>query len=125
MRFLIDNALSPLIAQRLAEAGHDAVHVRDLGMATAEDQDIFALAAAQHRVLVSADTDFGTLLAVSGAKRPSCILLRRRTGHWPEQQAALLLLNLPAIEAELTKGAMIVFDERRIRIRSLPITSGD
>lgn len=125
MRFLIDNALSPLVAQRLAEAGHDAIHVRDLGMATAEDEDIFALAAAQNRVVVSADTDFGTLLAVSGAKQPSCILLRRRTGHWPEHQAALVLLNLPAIEADLRRGAMVVFDERRIRVRCLPIAPGN
>ena len=45
MKFLIDNALSPLIAARLAEAGHDAIHVRDIDMATATDERIFARAA--------------------------------------------------------------------------------
>jgi predicted nuclease of predicted toxin-antitoxin system len=29
MRFLIDNNLSPLLADKLKAAGHDAVHVRD------------------------------------------------------------------------------------------------
>jgi len=50
MRFLVDNALSRYLARELAQAGHDAVHVRDLGMAAATDQDIFDLAAREDRV---------------------------------------------------------------------------
>jgi len=41
MRFLIDNALSPYLAEGLRKARHDAVHVRDLGLAVAPDQAIF------------------------------------------------------------------------------------
>lgn len=32
MKSLIDNALSPVLAKQLEEAGHDAAHVRDYNM---------------------------------------------------------------------------------------------
>ena len=62
MRFLIDNALSPIVAGFLAAAGHNAIHVRDRGMQTAPDSDIIDLALTENRIVVSADTDFGTIL---------------------------------------------------------------
>lgn len=51
MNFLIDNALSPVIAEGLKKAGHDARHVRDYGMQSASDIEIFKLAAIEDRII--------------------------------------------------------------------------
>jgi predicted nuclease of predicted toxin-antitoxin system len=121
MRFLIDNALSPLVAEGLRQAGHEASHVRDYGMAAAEDEAIFALAMREKRIVVSADTDFGTLLALRQETEPSVILLRRLAQRDPTHQISLLLANLPNLTEALEKGSIVVFMEDRIRIRALPI----
>jgi len=121
MRFLINNCLSPAVAGGLAQAGHDATHVRDYGLQSALDEDIFARAAEEDRILVSADTDFATILALRKEKRPSVILFRRQTRRRPEEQLSLLLFNLPALSKDLDSGAIVVFDQDRIRVRSLPV----
>ena len=45
MRFLVDNALSPVLAALLSRAGHDALHVRTIELQRAEDIVIFDRAA--------------------------------------------------------------------------------
>jgi predicted nuclease of predicted toxin-antitoxin system len=121
LRFLIDNALSPVVADELRGAGHEALHVRDLGMQASTDEEIFELARSDDRVLVSADTDFGTLLALRNSAKPSVIIFRRTSGRRPESQAKLLLGCLPDARESLERGSVMVIEETRLRIRPLPI----
>ena len=122
MKFLIDTAPSPVVAEVLRKAGHDAVHTRDIGLQSAGDVEIFEKAREDDRVLVSADTDFGTILALRALSRPSVILLREVSPRRPDQQAHLLLANLQAIREDLMRGCVAVFEYDRIRLRLLPIT---
>ena len=107
MRLLIDANLSPRVAASLRDHGHDAVHVADVGLLSASDAVILAHAVASRQIVVSADTDFGELLAVSGAAEPSVVLLRSADRLTPDQQAAVLAENLPAVTAELDRGVCI------------------
>jgi len=75
----------------------------------------------QQALYYAADTDFGTLLALWHAREPSIILYRGNAVPRPQQQATLLLANLTAIEQALHQGSIVVFDEKRIRIHSLPV----
>jgi predicted nuclease of predicted toxin-antitoxin system len=116
MRFLIDNAISPRVARILSENGHDAVHLRDKGMQSAKDQEVFQLAHQENRILVSTDADFGSILALQNWTGPSLILFRG-TSRKPEQQAELILLNLGKLADSLDKGCIAVLEEQRIRLR--------
>lgn len=121
MKWLVDNALSTDVSVSLCAAGHNAVHVRDFGLAAAEDQFIFDRAAQEDRVILSADTDFGTLLARRHASKPSVVLFRGATPRRATNQTALLLANLPSFEEDLRDGAIVVIEPGRLRIRTLPI----
>jgi predicted nuclease of predicted toxin-antitoxin system len=110
-----------VLATLLLRSGHDSAHVCSYGLGAAPDSTVLEQARAEQRVLISADTDFGTLLAQQHATGPSVILLRHGNGRRAEQIAALLQSNLDSIEDDLSAGAIAVFTDRAIRIRKLPI----
>jgi predicted nuclease of predicted toxin-antitoxin system len=98
MRLLLDENLPVSLAALLeSRVEWDVRHVRDLGMMATSDVRILAHAKADDRILVSADTDFGGLLAASGARGPSVVLLRLGSGRRAEVLASLLMTNIPVL----------------------------
>lgn len=111
---------SARVAAALRQAGHDAIHVADCGMAAAADSQIAVFATDQDRVIVTQDNDFSTLLAHAAAGKPSVIRFQMHDGR-PAAQIRLLLANLARLEGDLKAGAIVVFEDGGIRVRRLPI----
>ena len=121
MRFLIDMNLSPTVAVGLRSSGHDAVHVRDIGLSAASDPVVFRHAARDHRIVVTADLDFGDIVAASGTAIVSVLLLRLRDTS-PAHSLQRLTAILPDAGDALAAGAVVIVAENRFRIRTLPIS---
>ncbi len=104
----------------LTDAGHVVAHVFELNLQGRPDVEVMSSARDEGRILISADTDFGELLANSGDVLPSLVLFRQGN-RGPEHQAAVLLANLETVSDDLNSGSIVVFTDDRIRIRKLPI----
>jgi len=82
-RLLLDANVSPALAEALRWRGHDAVHVRDLGLGHAPDPVIFRAAAATGRAIVTHDNDFLQLLAARPGGPAVVHLSQREVQHDP------------------------------------------
>jgi predicted nuclease of predicted toxin-antitoxin system len=125
VKLLIDASLSPRVAVRLGAGGHEATHVVDIGMLRAHDETIFATAGEAGQVIVTADADFGTLLALGAGSGPSVILLRSADQLVPDAQAALVLEVLEQVAADLEEGAIVSLSRGHLRVRNLPMSRGE
>lgn len=125
MRLLIDQNLPVRVADALRAGGHDVVHVADRGLSRAADAAILVLAEVEGRTIVTEDSDFSALLARSGALTPSIVLVRTGETMTREEQAGMLLANLPAVSSQLDAGAIVVFARGRVRVRPLPMRQPD
>lgn len=122
MRFLLDENVSYRVASHLKAAGHDAVHVSEVGLTSADDLVILARARDEGRVLVSGDHDFVQMLFASGATYPSLVLVREVESMSSAELAVLLLAALSAGLADLLPaGAIATLTPDRARVRPLPL----
>ena len=121
MRLLVDANLSPRVARHLHDAGHDAIHVAEVGLLTAPDLAIAAYAAADARVIITSDADFGSILARTRGHAPSVVLLRHHNDMTPERQTQLVETALAAASVDLGEGAIVTISRERLRVRRLPI----
>jgi predicted nuclease of predicted toxin-antitoxin system len=119
MKFLIDMNLSPELARVLRSHGYESEHWMDIGPKNADDSIIFDWAREKGYTIITLDLDFGTLLARSHSRRPSVIQIRREDVN-PIHLKASLIKILSEYSTAIEEGALIVLDEKKIRIRALP-----
>ncbi len=120
MKILLDMNLSPQLVHRLRSHHHDAVHWSDIGDPRADDREIMAWAAENGYVVLTHDLDFGALLASSTRTKPSVIQVRTRD-LLSEQFFKTLTDALSRFGQELEKGALVVVEPGRARVRILPL----
>ena len=120
MKFLADAGISPKTVAFLNAAGHDAVHVRQIGLQRASDADIVRRARQEGRVVLTFDLDFDLILALGVADSPSVVIFRLS-----DETSTSVNWKLEAViterRAELEQGALILVEDGRYRMRPLPI----
>lgn len=120
MRLLLDQGLPRSTVFHLHNAGIEAVHVGDRGLATASDSKILDIGRQEGRVVVTLDADFHALLALSGVTGPSVIRIRIE-GLRSEDLAGLLVNVMKVCRDDLAKGAAVSVTENGVRVRQLPL----
>lgn len=91
--------------------------MRRIGLQGATDARFLAHAHREQRVVVTTDTDFGTMLALSGAGGPSVILLRG-IGDTVDERFDAVVSAIAVVESELLDGAVAVVEPD---LRWLPV----
>lgn len=116
MRFLADMGVHRLVVDWLVQQGHEVDHLGDLGLNKLPDPQIFDKAAAERRVVLTFDLDFGEITAYARGKRAGVILFRlhnTRAAHVIDRLAEVLTRSSAALEA----GAIVIVEEGRHRVR--------
>jgi len=121
MKFLADMGVAWRIVAWLRHNKHDAVHLRELNLSRMPDDEIFAKAGRDGRIILTFDLDFGDIAAASGKKIPSVITFRLRNTRTPHVIERLRKVLNDSGEA-LQKGVIVTVEETRHRIRHLPIS---
>lgn len=120
MRFLADMGVSLRVVAWLRAEGHDVVHLRDQGLQRLPNGEIFTKASAEQRIILTFDLDFSELLALSGDKNVSVVLFRLRDATTEFVIRRLQTVLIVSSEA-LQKGAIVVVEDSRHRVRRLPV----
>jgi predicted nuclease of predicted toxin-antitoxin system len=76
MRFLADAGVSPKTIEFLKQIGHEAAHVRSLGLQRAPDAELVQRARTDRSIIITFDLDFGDILALGVLDKPSVIIFR-------------------------------------------------
>ncbi len=116
MRVLADENCDRLIVDELRKAGHDVLFALESARG-ADDEDLFRLAHAERRILLTDDLDFGHI-AKSEARRPPAIVIARLDGLPRLARIRRALDGLDAI-ASSCAGQIVIIEPAQIRLRAM------
>lgn len=120
MKVLVDMNLSPDWVRFLAEAGFEAVHWSKVGPTRATDSELMNWGAENGHIVLTADLDFGAILAATRRSQPSVVQLRGERLS-PRAIGDAVVRAIRQARQELFDGALISIDTARARLRILPL----
>ncbi len=120
MKILIDMNLSPDWKAAFAAQNIESVHWSTVCDPRAEDTEIMEYARTGGYIVFTHDLDFGTLLALTQAENPSVVQVRTQN-ILPSHLATTVIAVLRSNQDSLEKGALVVVDESKARVRILPL----
>jgi predicted nuclease of predicted toxin-antitoxin system len=120
MKILVDMNLSPEWVPVLKGQGWEAIHWSRVGNPGAPDREILDWAKSNAHIILTHDLDFGAILAATGGKSPSVIQLRFQDVN-PHHKKNLVIQVMQQFRQNLQEGALISIDEKRPRVRILPL----
>lgn len=119
---MLDQGLPRSAALLLREGGIDTLHVGEIGLAAATDNEILQRGRQENCVVVTLDADFHALLAFSKAVSPSVIRIRIE-GLTGPMAANVIREAVLRSKEDLEKGALVTVQPGRIRIRRLALSA--
>ena len=119
MSLILDQGIPRDAATHLRGLGYECIHVGEIGMSKAADEEILAFSLERNAIVVTLDADFHTILALSGASRPSVIRLRLQ-GLGPRDVAELVQNVLAGFEADLKRGSLVTVKAHKTTCHRLP-----
>jgi predicted nuclease of predicted toxin-antitoxin system len=120
MKILIDMNLSPEWVREFEIYNIAAVHWSKVGKFDAADVVLMEWARKNEHIIFTHDLDFGTSLALTKAEKPSVIQVRTQDVSISHLSKIIIQTILNHSEL-LTKGALLVIDEDKKRVRILPL----
>jgi predicted nuclease of predicted toxin-antitoxin system len=109
MRFLVDAQLPPELAAWLSAAGHEAQHISSLGMAGAEDAQIWQKALEFGAFVVTKVADFFAIFQANAATPRQAGVIWLRLGNTRTQRLLEVMASLmPEIESLARQGELFI-----------------
>lgn len=109
----VSPSLPRTVTRALLAAGHDALDVRDVGLRGAPDDEVFARAVLEKRILISGDVDFANTLRFPPGSHAGIVVLRLPNDWEPATRAARAMVAVADVLSDLAEGALVVVDPTR------------
>jgi predicted nuclease of predicted toxin-antitoxin system len=117
VKILVDVGVGKAVERWLTSQNLDVVAVRDLDPSMS-DGSILALAAAEQRLVITMDKDFGELIVRSGQLHAGVLLLRLDDADSAGKVG--VVQQIFALRRDVLAGNYCIYQSGRLRIRRLP-----